>query len=79
MQMSTEILYAMMRGANPLFLIGLIAEHERYPLAVQTALREASNTYYQQLEQKYEHDQILRRMRKKGNDKLNKRLLERAP
>ena len=78
MQLSTEILQAMMHGANPLFLIGLIALHEREPLAVEAALKDASNTYYNELEKKYEHEKIFGRVRRKSHDNLNKSIRGRS-
>lgn len=70
MKLSTEILQAMLLGANPLFLVGLIALHERQPLAVQQALKDASNAYYNELEKKHEHNQLFE-MRKR-NDNIYK-------
>lgn len=74
MQLSTEILNAMLRGANPLFLVGLIAEHERHPLAVQAALREASNAFYTELEKKYEHEFIFNKVRNKDHGNIDERI-----
>jgi hypothetical protein len=52
MELSTEIVQAMIQGANPLFLVGLITLHERQPLTVEKALREASNVFYMTQEKK---------------------------
>jgi hypothetical protein len=46
MKLSTEILDAMICGANPLFLVGLIAMHQREPELVDAALKKASNLFY---------------------------------
>ena len=78
MQLSTEILQAMLKGANPLFLTGLLALHERQPLAIQAALKEASNTYYNELERQAESEQILKGMRKRSNDNIDKRVRRRS-